>query len=168
MMSLPLFAQGDSNILPPNYRRIKKEIKKKSGPYYYDTLAARFERCDTTLTVDHLRCLYYSGKADKISLYDCHHHYYTLMGRFGRHAGKVNTAWTQFQMMVSAVWSTGDGSFSHPLHVRGTDDAGFIIAHDYQGHYSKSYYDHRKYFLIRYTAKDGQASGDVWFYVRKR
>lgn len=165
LMMLPAVAQEAGATMKPNYRRIAKEVARVGGPYFLDSLQARFDRCDTTLTVDDLRCLYYGSKGGM--LYETHHRYRMLLGRFGRHGGAVNDAWTRHQMMVSAVWSTGDGSRRRPLHVKGIDDASFVMATDTEGHYDRCIYNKRKYLLVRYIAKDGQPSGDVWFYIRK-
>ena len=116
----PLAAQDLPPTLPPNYRLIKKLTKKKDSPYFYDSLAARFDRCDTTLTIDDVRCLYFGGK--EVSITDCHRRYKLLISRFGRHQGRANDVWWQYQMLQSAVWSTGDGSEEHPLHVQSYDD----------------------------------------------
>lgn len=164
MMMLPLGAQEAGRTLPPNYKRIAKEIAKPGGPYFLDSLQARFDRCDTTLTVDDLRCLYYGSRG--ALLYESHHRYMLLYSRFGRHGGVVNDAWTRHQMLVSAVWSTGDGSRRHPLHVNGLDDASFVIASDFEGCCEKRIYNRGRYMLVRYIAKDNHPSGDVWFYIR--
>ncbi|MBR6292109.1 MAG: hypothetical protein IKR33_04835 [Bacteroidales bacterium] len=165
MMFLPLLAQDAGLTLPPNYKRIAKEVRKADGPFFYDSLQARFDRCDTSLTVDDLRCLYF-GNGDA-SLCESHRRYWLLYSRFGRHGGAVNDAWTRYQMLVSAVWSTGDGSRRRPLHVNSLDDASFLMASDTEGYYVLRTYIKRKYVLLRYIAKDGQPSGDVWFYIRK-
>lgn len=164
MMFLPLLAQDAGLTLPPNYKRIAKEVRKADGPFFYDSLQARFDRCDTSLTVDDLRCLYFSDST--ILLYETYHRYFKLRSRFGNHAGRVNDAWTQYQMLLTAVWSTGNGSKKQPLHVRGVDDAAFIIASDVRGNMVKEFYVHRRYILLRYVAQD-EGDYDVWFYIRK-
>lgn len=166
MMSLPLVAQNGGTAKAPNYRRIGKEIKKVGGPYFLDSLQARFDRCDTTLTVDHLRCLYF-GVENALDMTMINHRYLLQVGRFGRHQGKANDTWWQLQMLLSAVWSTGDGSRRHPLHVHDVGDAAFIIAHDFNGYIRERAYNRRKYVLVHYIAEDGQSSGEVWFYVRR-
>lgn len=161
---LPLAAQDNGATLPPNYRRIKKEVKRADGPYCYDSLLVRFYRCDTSLTVDDLRCLYFGG--EELWLYKSFHHYWQLKGRFGRHQGKVNDAWWQYQMLETAVWSTGNGSKRKPLHVRGADDASFIIASSPHGYMVKRTYVHCHYLLLRYVAQE-EGDSDVWFYIRR-
>ena len=115
-----LVAQELPQTLPPNYKLIKKLVKKRNSPYYYDSLLARFNRCDTTFTIDDARCLYYGGT--EVSIADCFRRYKLLIGRFGRHEGRANDVWWQFQMLQSAVWSTGDGSEERPLHVQNSED----------------------------------------------
>ena len=114
--------------LPPDYGRIAQLVRQPSGPFFLDSLQARFDRCDTTLGVDDLRCLYYGG-AD-VSLCDAWQRYRLLLGRFGRHAGKANDAWWQYQMLLTAVWSTGDGSAAKPLHAMSAADADHLRAVD--------------------------------------
>lgn len=167
IMSLPLAAQNGGTAKAPNYRRINKEIRKVEGPYFLDSLQTRFDRCDTTLTIDHLRCLYF-GVEKALDMTMINHRYLLLVGRFGRHQGTANDTWWQLQMLLSAVWSTGDGSRRHPLHVHDVGDAAFIMASDFEGYYVKRDYNRRKYVLLRYTAGDNQPSGDVWFYIRKQ
>ena len=120
MMSLPLMAQEQPQTLPPNYRLISKIVQRPDSPYYYDSLLARFSRCDTSFTIDDARCLYYGGT--EVSITDCYRRYRLLLGRFGRHEGRANDVWWQYQMLLSAVWSTGDGSKEHPLHVQSRED----------------------------------------------
>lgn len=126
MMALPLTAQEEPQTLPPNYRLIKKLVKNPDSPYYYDSLLARFYRCDTTFDIDDARCLYFGG--DAVSITDCYRRYLLLIGRFGRHEGRANDVWWQFQMLQSAVWSTGSGSDKHPLHVRNLEDLNTMAA----------------------------------------
>ena len=164
MMLLPLVAQENGRTLPPNYCRIKKEIAKKNGPYCLDSLQARFDRCDTTLTVDDLRCLYYNPEGPQ--LLTTYQRYLRLQSRFGRHTGPVNDAWTRYQMLLTAIWSTGDGSRRRPLHVRSLDDSALIIASDNHGFMNVRTYMHRRYFLLQDEAQK-EGDYDVWFYVRK-
>ena len=162
MTALPAMPQDGGKTLPPNYRRIAKEVKRAGGPYFLDSLDARFNRCDTTMTVDDIRCLYFGG--GEVSLVGCNMHYVRLVERFGRHQGKANDAWWQLQMLLSAVWSTGDGTRRHPLHVRNIDDASFIVAHDYERPTkARRHYKRWRHLLIKNTFDDGT---DVWFYVR--
>ena len=165
LLALPLTAQEAGRTLPPNYKRIAKEVKRADGPYFLDSLQERFARCDTSLTVDDLRCLYYGGTGSM--LYESHHRYLLLYSRFGRrHSGEVNDAWTRYQMLLTAVWSTGDGSRRQPLHVSGVADASFIIASDGHGRMTKRIYNRRRYLLLRNMALD-EGDYDVWFYIRK-
>ena len=119
-MASSMMAQEQPQTLPPNYKLIKKLVKKRSSPYFYDSLLARFTRCDTTFTIDDARCLYYCGT--DVSITDCYRRYNLLVSRFGRHEGRANDVWWQFQMLQSAVWSTGDGSEERPLHVQNCED----------------------------------------------
>lgn len=167
MISLPLMSQNSATTKAPNYRRINKEIKKVGGLFFLDSLQARFDRCDTTLTIDHIRCLYF-GVKKALDMAMINHRYLLQVGRFGRHQGKANDTWWQLQMLLSAVWSTGDGSRRHPFYVHDVDDAAFIMASDFEGYYVKRFYNRRKYVLVRYIAEDDQPSGDVWFYIRKQ
>ena len=125
MSGMAVAQQEAGNTLPPNYRRIAKEVKNSTGEYFYDSLMARYGRCDTALTVDHLRCLYYGGT--DVSLADAWQRYFLLFSRFGNRGGRVNEAWTQYQMLLTAVWSTGDGSRRHPLHVRSKEEARQVV-----------------------------------------
>lgn len=114
-------AQDNGVTLKPNYRKIARVVKSPTSPYFLDSLEARFDRCDTSLTVDDLRCLYFSS-SDK-TLSNAYRVYKLRSSRFGRNAAQVNTVWTQYQMLTTAVWSTGDGSKSKPLHVVSREDA---------------------------------------------
>lgn len=44
-----------------DYKAIEKEIKNKNSEYYYSTLMDRFQKIDTTLTVEHMYHLYYGS-----------------------------------------------------------------------------------------------------------
>ena len=162
---LPLAAQKAGGFLKPDYRRIAKEVRKPAGPFFLDTLEARFSRCDTALDVDQLRCLYFSGAGPSIA--DVYRRYMLLVGRLGFHGGRANDTWTQYQMLLSAVWSTGDASRSHPLHVADTGDAAHIIACDGHGDMTCRQYRHRRYMLLCYEAND-TGDYDVWFYIRRK
>ena len=70
------------------------------------------------------RCLYYGGD---LSLHDVWQRYQLSSGRFGRQSRQASKAWTQYQMMTTAVWSTGDGSKRKPLYVRSREDAEVAI-----------------------------------------
>ena len=67
IMSCTIMAQDNGRTLKPNYRKIARVVKSPSSPYYLDSLEERFSRCDTTLTVDDLRCLYYGGTANMLT-----------------------------------------------------------------------------------------------------
>ena len=116
-----LSAQEGGATLKPDYRKVARVVKSPRSQYFLDSLQERFLRCDTALTVDDLRCLYFGG--GEVSLSDAWRRYQLLLGRFGRHGGKANDAWWQYQMLLTAVWSTGDGTRRKPLHVRSHDDA---------------------------------------------
>jgi hypothetical protein len=121
---LPVMAQDNGRTLKPNYRKIAKVVAQPSSPYFLDSLLSRFSRCDNTMTVDDLRCLYYGGD---LSLHDVWQRYQLSSGRFGRQSRQASKAWTQYQMMTTAVWSTGDGSKRKPLYVRSREDAEVAI-----------------------------------------
>lgn len=124
IIALPLAAQDAPQTLPPNYRLIKKLVKKRSSPYYYDSLLFRFNRCDTTFTIDDARCLYFGGT--EVSIAQCYYRYNRLIAQLGRHEGEANDVWWQLQMLISAVWSTGDGSKESPLYVQNSEDVGIM------------------------------------------
>lgn len=113
-------AQDNGATLKPNYRKIARVVQSPSSPYFLDSLMARFDCCDTSLTVDDLRCLYFGG--GDVSLHNAWRRYQLLLSRFGRHGGKANDAWSQYQMLLTAIWSTGDGTKRKPLHVASRED----------------------------------------------
>ena len=113
-------AQENGATMKPNYRKIAHVVKSLNSPYYLDSLEARFLRCDTTMTVDHLRCLYYSGH---ITLASAHQQLLLLSSRFGVTSRPAGDAWWRYQMLLTAVWSSGDGSRRKPLYVTQMDDA---------------------------------------------
>lgn len=115
-------AQDNGVTMKPNYRKIARVVKSPSSPYFLDSLQARYGRCDTSLTVDDLRCLYFGGGA---VLRDAYGVYSMKSSRFGKQSPQANTAWTQYQMLVTAIWSTGDGTKRNPLHVICAEDAWF-------------------------------------------
>lgn len=49
----------DTEIQPLNFKKLKKEIKKKKSPLYYPVLYQRYKDLDTTLSVEEFRYLYY-------------------------------------------------------------------------------------------------------------
>ena len=53
--------KGDAaiSVNAPDYKRIKKEINTKGSEFYYPELLRRFEKADTTLTVEQLHYFYY-------------------------------------------------------------------------------------------------------------
>ena len=123
---LPAFAQEAGRTLKPNYRRIARVVADPHGPFFLDSLEARFDRRDTSLTVDHLRCLYY---ADTLrSLRAAHVRYLQAGSRFGIASQRAGMAWWRYQMLLTAVWSTGDGSRRKPLHVTTKGDALRVAA----------------------------------------
>ncbi|MBR1550197.1 MAG: DUF4919 domain-containing protein [Bacteroidales bacterium] len=61
-------AQEEADGLPtiaPTYDSIFSMVQNKKGPCYYDKLAKRFLRADTTLGLQELRCLYYGYPVQK-------------------------------------------------------------------------------------------------------
>ena len=115
-------AQENGATLKPNYRKIARVVKSSASPYFLDSLQARFGRCDTSMTVDYMRCLYDGYGAN---LRDAYGVYSMKSSRFGMQSPQANVAWTQYQMLVTAIWSTGDGSKHKPLHVVCLEDAKF-------------------------------------------
>ena len=113
-------AQNNGRTLKPNCRKIARVVKSPESPYFIDSLEARFSRCDTTMTVDGLRCLYYSGHA---ALASAHQQFLLLSSRFGVTSRRAGDAWWRYQMLLTAVWSSGDGSKRKPLYVTQMDDA---------------------------------------------
>ncbi len=120
-VSCAALAQDGGRTLKPNYRKIARVVKSPASPYFLDSLEARFSRGDTSLTVDDLRCLYY-GSSD-MTLGNAFRIYSLRAGRFGRQSRQANEAWWHYQMLTTAVWSTGDGSRRKPLHVASREDA---------------------------------------------
>lgn len=105
-----LWAQENPAPMPPNYERIRKETKRWFGEYNYKKLVKRFERCDTTMTVDHFRCLYYGAaqRGDTV---------YTISNQ---------KSWWHRVNLIQAVWSSGNGSDTLPFHVATYADARFM------------------------------------------
>ena len=122
-VSCTIVAQDNGRILKPNYCKIARVVKSPFSPYYIDSLAARFDRCDTSLTVDDMRCIYYSRAVS--TLRDAYGVYGMKLSRFGRQSSQANAAWTRYQMLVTAIWSTGDGTKRKPLHVICVEDATY-------------------------------------------
>ena len=123
-MFVPAIAQDGGRTLKPNYRRIARVVADPHGEYFYDSVEERFARCDTSLTVDHLRCLYYADTLH--TLRAAHRRYQLLASRFGPASRRAGDAWWQYQMLLTAVWSSGDGSRRRPLHVRLRSEADFL------------------------------------------
>ncbi len=48
-----------TKVEKPNYKKIEKKIAKEGSEFYYPTLMERFIACDTTMTLEQKRCLYY-------------------------------------------------------------------------------------------------------------
>lgn len=114
-------AQDGGTAMKPDYRKIARLVKSPASPYFIDSLAARYHRCDTSLTVDDMRCIYYSRAVT--NLCGAYGEYGIRATRFGRQSPQANVAWMQYQMLVTAIWSTGDGTRRKPLHVVCREDA---------------------------------------------
>lgn len=116
------FSQQDAGqTMKPNFRKIARVTRNASSPYYAGTLAMRFQSCDTSLSVDDMRCLYFGGNG--LSLSDSFQQYLLLSGRWGRQSRQANDAWTRYQLLTTAVWSTGNGTKRKPLYVMSKEDA---------------------------------------------
>lgn len=62
LMPTVIFAQEQElEFKAPDYDEIKAAIEQKGGEYYYPTLLNRFKKCDTTMSIDQLRALYYGS-----------------------------------------------------------------------------------------------------------
>jgi len=116
LVATALQAQENPAPVPPNYERIDKETRRWFGEYRYRSLVRRFERGDTSLTVDHYRCLYYGAGQRGDTAY--------TLSAVSRRAG--NTGWLQLMGLVQAVWSSGNGSDTLPFHVASYADARFM------------------------------------------
>ncbi|WP_452220862.1 DUF4919 domain-containing protein [Lacinutrix salivirga] len=55
----------DWDFEKPNYKKIEKNIKKKKSNLFYKTLMSRFQKADSTMTLDEKRHLYYGYIFDK-------------------------------------------------------------------------------------------------------
>ena len=121
VVSCAALAQDAGRTLKPNYRKIARVVKSPASPYFLDSLTLRFSECDTSLTVDDLRCLYYGGEACMLTA--AHTQLLAVGSRFGLSSRRAGEAWWRYQMLTTAVWSSGDGSRRKPLHVSGYDDA---------------------------------------------
>ena len=116
LVATALQAQENPAPVPPNYERIDKETHRWFGEYRYRSLVRRFERGDTSLTVDHYRCLYYGAGQRGDTTY--------TLSACSRRTG--NTGWLQLMGLVQAVWSSGNGSDTLPFHVASYADARFM------------------------------------------
>lgn len=123
------YAQDNPAPLPPNYERIAKETGRWFGPYRYRSLVSRFERCDTALTIDHYRCLYYGAalRGDTaVTLDACYRRYRLLADSQGPWHPESQQAWQQLQMLTAAVWSSGNGTKEQPFHVASDADRRYM------------------------------------------
>lgn len=116
LVATALQAQENPAPVPPNYERIDKETRRWFGEYRYRSLVRRFERGDTSLTVDHYRCLYYGAGQRGDTTY--------TLSACSRRAG--NAGWLQLMGLLQAVWSSGNGSDTLPFHVASYADARFM------------------------------------------
>lgn len=116
LVATALQAQENPAPVPPNYERIDKETRRWFGEYRYRSLVRRFERGDTSLTVDHYRCLYYGAGQRGDTTY--------TLSACSRRAG--NAGWLQLMGLVQAVWSSGNGSDTLPFHVASYADARYM------------------------------------------
>lgn len=116
LVATALQAQENPAPVPPNYERIDKETHRWFGEYRYRSLVRRFERGDTSLTVDHYRCLYYGAGQRGDTTY--------TLSACSRRTG--NAGWLQLMGLVQAVWSSGNGSDTLPFHVASYADARFM------------------------------------------
>lgn len=121
LLALPASAQDAGRTMKPDYRKIARVVAENAGPYFMDSLQDRFARQDTSLTVDDLRCLYYGGEGGMLCR--ARTRLLAVGSRFGMSSRQAGAAWWQYQMLTTAVWSSGDGSKRKPLHVTGYDDA---------------------------------------------
>lgn len=115
--------------LPPDYGRIEKETGRWFGEYRYGRLVKMFHECDTAMGVDHLRCLYYGAAQRGDTTYrltSCYERYTLSRHLYGQWNPGTQRAWWRLQMMISAVWSSGDGTAEYPFHVASRGDARFM------------------------------------------
>lgn len=122
-------AQENPAPLPPDYPRIKKETRRWFGDYRYGHLEKLFTRCDSTLTIDHFRCLYYGAALRSDTNYTLMHlgrHYRHLTDSLGQWHPATQQAWWRLQMLLSAVWSSGNGSEEAPFYVACPDDERYM------------------------------------------
>lgn len=135
LVPMAVWAQDNPTPLPPNYERIREETGRWFGEYNYRRLKKRFDRCDTTMTVDHFRCLYY-GAAQRgdtsYTLVVCYRSYRRLCDSLGQWHPTTQQAWWRLQMLTAAVWSSGNGSEELPFHVASFRD-GVYMKEDLEG-----------------------------------
>ena len=115
--------------MPPNYELIKKENNRWFGEYRYNRLVKRFHRCDTTMTVDHFRCLYYGAalRGDtSYTLLQQGRQYRRLSDSLGQWHPTTQQAWWRLQMLLSAVWSSGNGSAEYPFYLSFAEDERYM------------------------------------------
>lgn len=123
-------AQENPAPLAPNYGLIDKVTHRWFGEYRYRSLTKRFDRCDTAMNIDHFRCLYYGAAMRGDTVYSLVVHdrrYHALVDSLGQWHPVTQHAWWRLQMLLSAVWSSGDGSEGHPFHVASLRDAEYMV-----------------------------------------
>jgi len=72
LIFIPLLCSSQtSKTYKPDYKKIKKEILKQDGPFFYESLFKKYETGDTTLTTEEKRHVYYGFTfRDNYSPYD--------------------------------------------------------------------------------------------------
>lgn len=133
IVSCAAIAQENPAPVPPNYELIRKETKRWFGEFRYKKLQRRFNQCDTTMTVDHFRCLYYGSHRRRMSgevevkVVDFHAQYRADSTAYGAASPVANASWWRLQMLIAAVWSSGNGSREYPFYVTNRDDLLFMV-----------------------------------------
>ena len=61
LISVAAFAQEESSFYYPDFKRLKKAVKSKKSDVYFPKLVERFIEVDTTMTWEHVFCLYYGA-----------------------------------------------------------------------------------------------------------
>ncbi|MBR1766253.1 MAG: hypothetical protein IJ745_04335 [Bacteroidales bacterium] len=80
-----------------------------------------------------MRCLYYGawlrrGEGVTAVRVSEGKRQYDLAARLhGAASREANAAWWRLQMLVAAVWSSGNGSAEHPFHVTCEEDVEFMV-----------------------------------------
>ncbi|GLB52538.1 hypothetical protein NBRC110019_15780 [Neptunitalea chrysea] len=59
MLFINSYGQESVDFSQPNYENIEKEISKKRSDFYYPKLMEKFQKGDSTMTIDEKRHLYY-------------------------------------------------------------------------------------------------------------